>query len=83
MPSGLEGESPGGTPFQPVSVGLQCEVKVSDDEFSMDQSDKSSCDFGPSAVVGRGILRDFAGFCSDTGFCSECVQKHCLFSVIF
>ena len=74
MPSGLEGESPGGTPFQPVSVGLQREVKVSDDEFSMDQSNKSSCDFGPSAVVGRGILRNFAGFCSDTGLPSVAVS---------
>ena len=59
----------------PVSVGLQREVKVSDDTFSMDQSNKSACDFGPSAVVGRGVLRDFAGFCSDAGFCSECVEN--------
>ena len=48
----------------PVSVELQDGVKGSDDNLSMDHSDISSCDFGPSAVGGRGIL------------VSERVQKH-------
>ena len=48
----------------PVSVEFQDGVKGSDDNLSMDHSDISSCDFGPSAVGGRGIL------------VSERVQKH-------
>ena len=63
----------------PVSVGLQREVKVSDDTFSIDQSKISACDFSLSEVGGRGILWAFAGICSDAGFCSERVQKNVAF----